>query len=141
MVFHVTHSMKKFRFSLLKFLAITTTLGLASKLYVGPFEFFVRGHVGGILYVMFWIFLVLLIWPNLRAPTVATCVLSITCILEVFQLWQTPVLAEIRSTFLGHALIGSTFSWWDFPNYVLGSIFGIVFIQAARLRATSRQLS
>jgi hypothetical protein len=111
-------------------------LGFASKLYFGPAQFWVRGHAGGILYVLFWILLALLIWPRLSAGLAALTVLGVTCILEVLQLWQLSVLDAVRSTFIGHALIGNTFSWWDFPHYVLGSVLGVVLVHWARARAT-----
>jgi hypothetical protein len=32
----------------------------------------------------------------------------------------------LRGTFLGAALLGTTFDWWDFPHYVIGCAIGIV---------------
>jgi hypothetical protein len=112
-------------------LAVIVPLGVASKFYTGPANFWVGGHAGGILYVVFWILLVLLVCPKLSSRVVAATVLGITCILEVLQLWQPPALIAVRSTFIGHALIGSTFSWWDFPNYALGSLLGLLLAHAA----------
>jgi hypothetical protein len=132
---------KAFRWSLLKLLAVITPLGFASKFYAGPAQSWVSGQAGGILYVAFWILLVLLSWPNLSSRLVALIVFVITCVLEVVQLWQPPVLVAIRGTLIGHALIGSTFSWWDFPNYVLGSVLGLGLAHAARARALGGQRS
>ena len=134
-------SIQTFRRLLLQLLAVIIPLGLASKFYVGPGQFWVRGHAGGILYVVFWILLALLMWPTLSARLVALTVLGITCTLEALQLWQPSALSAVRSTFIGHALIGSTFSWWDFPNYVLGSVLGVLFVCWARARASGRQHS
>ncbi|ODS34777.1 MAG: hypothetical protein SCARUB_00037 [Candidatus Scalindua rubra] len=50
---------------------------------------------------------------------VASSVLGITCFLEFLQLWHPPFLESIRSTFIGSVLIGTTFTWWDFPHYAL----------------------
>jgi hypothetical protein len=85
---------------------------------------------------MFWILLTLLIWPRLSARRVALTVLGITCVLETLQLWRPPALAGVRGTFLGHALIGSTFSWWDFPHYLLGSVLGVLLVRWAHARAS-----
>jgi hypothetical protein len=134
-----THSIPTFRRWLLQLLGIIVPLGVASKFYAGPAQGWVRGQAGGILYVAFWIVLVLLARPNLPLRIVAVTVLAITCILEVAQLWQPPALVAIRTSFVGHALIGSTFSWWDFPNYVLGAILGFVLVHAARTRAYGGQ--
>lgn len=137
----VAPAIQKFRCCVLQLLAIVVPLGFASKFYAGPAQFWVGGHFGGILYVAFWILLVLLIWPTLSSRLVAFTVLGITCVLEVLQLWQPSALGAVRSTFMGHALIGSTFSWWDFPNYVLGSILGVLLVRWARGRASRRQHS
>ena len=113
---------------------VVVPLGLASKLYTGPAQFWMRAHAGGVLYVVFWILLALVVWPNLPARVAAIAVLGATCALELLQLWHPPVLVAVRSTFVGHALIGSTFSWWDFPYYVLGSILALLLVRAARTR-------
>ena len=131
-----TPSIRKFRRHLLRFLAVVVPLGISSKFYTGPAQFWVSGHAGGILYVVFWILLAFMIWPTLSSRFVALTVLGITCALEVLQLWQPSALEAVRSTFIGHALIGSTFSWWDFPYYVVGSVLGIFFVRWARARAT-----
>jgi len=136
-----TPSIRTFRRFLLRLLAVVVPLGVASKFYAGPAQFWVSGHAGGILYVVFWILLAFMIWPTLSSRLVALTVLGITCILEVLQLWQPSALDVVRSTFIGHAFIGSTFSWWDFPNYALGSFFGLFFVRWARARASGRQHS
>jgi hypothetical protein len=134
----VPPGIQRFRRLLLKLLAVVVPLGVATKFYTGPAQLWVRGHAGGILYVVFWILLALIIWPTLSLRLVALTVLGITCILETLQLWQPSVLDGVRSTFVGHALIGSTFSWWDFPSYVLGSVLGVLFVSLARVRACRR---
>ena len=52
---------------------------------------------------------------------IAVGVLLVTCVLESLQLWHRPWLQAIRSTFLGASLLGTSFSWWDFPAYVVGA--------------------
>ena len=51
------------------------------------------------------------------------CILF-TCVLEFLQEWNPPLLVMIRSFFLGRALIGTSFGWWDFSHYVLGCLIG-----------------
>ncbi len=92
-----------------------------TKLYSGPGAYWVNAQAGGLLYVVFWVFLVLALAPRLAPGLVSTAVLGLTSVLEFLQLWHPPLLTELRSTFLGHALLGSTFSWSDFPYYAAGS--------------------
>jgi hypothetical protein len=49
---------------------------------------------------------------------------KVTYLLEALQLWHPTFLEKVRATFLGAALIGTTFTWWDFPHYALGSSIG-----------------
>ncbi len=103
---------------------LVTLAGLALKLHPGPAGGWLRDHGAGLAYVVFWILLVLLLRPTLRIAWVATGVLLVTCGLEALQLWHPPALEALRGSFLGHALIGSTFSAWDLPHYALGALLG-----------------
>jgi GrpB-like predicted nucleotidyltransferase (UPF0157 family) len=113
-------------------LAVLTALGLASKLYAGPGASWTSGYAGGFFYVLFWVFLVLVFSPRSSPGAAAVWVLGITSALEGLQLWHPPFLQRIRSTFLGHALLGSTFSGWDFAYYALGAIAAPVLARGAR---------
>jgi hypothetical protein len=116
---------------LLLLLTAVVPLGIATKFYSGPAEYWVYAHAGGILYVVFWILLGLSVWPRLSPWLVASIVFAITCALELLQLWHPPALTQVRSTFLGHALIGSSFSWLDLPHYLLGGLLGLALVRAA----------
>ena len=113
-------------------LAIVTPLGFLSKLYSGPGVEWVANHAGGFLYVVFWIVLVLALAPRLPGAAVAAGVLAATCALEVAQLWHPPALERIRATFLGHALLGSTFEASDFAYYVAGALVGFSLTRGRR---------
>jgi hypothetical protein len=105
-------------------LAVLIPAGIGTKLYTGPAADWVNASLGGVLYVVFWTLLVLLLrprWPPLRA---ALGVLLVTCALEVLQLWHPAWLAPVRAGFIGHALLGNTFAWLDFPHYVAGAVLG-----------------
>ncbi|WP_242041568.1 DUF2809 domain-containing protein [Alkalinema sp. FACHB-956] len=80
--------------------------------------------VGNVAYESFWIFLVLAIWPKLRPPAIAIGVCCVTCALEFLQLSQDPALIAARRTLLGRLVLGTTFTWEDFPTYFLGSAIG-----------------
>ncbi len=113
-------------------LAVVTPLGFATKAYAGPGAYWVNSHAGGVLYVIFWVLVIVFIRPQTSPWAAGPLVFAATCLLEALQLLSTPTLAAVRSTFLGHALIGSTFGWWDFPHYLLGAVLGV----AVTLRAT-----
>ena len=103
-------------------LAVGTILGFASKFYAGPGATWVGGYLGGFFYVLFWVFVFLVLAPNSSPRFVALWVFGITSALELLQLWHPAFLENIRSNFFGHALIGSTFSGWDFVYYGLAAL-------------------
>ncbi len=113
-------------------LVVLVPLGVGTKFYSGPGSAWVMGHAGGFLYVVFWSLLVLAVRPDLRVGKVALGVLVVTCALEFLQLWHPPLLEAVRRTFIGQAILGSYFSWSDFPYYVAGAATAVVV--AERLR-------
>ena len=77
------------------------------------------------MYEVFWILIAFFFWPEKEpANKIALCVFIGTSILEVLQLWHPWHLEKIRSYFLGRALIGTSFTWWDFPHYAIGCLVG-----------------
>ena len=118
--------MSRQRLRLLAALAVVTPLGFGTKFYAGCGASWMRHHAGGVVYELFWILLVLWVWPRLSPLRVAIGVFSVTCALEILQLWHPAPLEWVRSSFLGRALIGSTFSTGDFPHYFVGSALGFV---------------
>jgi hypothetical protein len=114
--------------------ALLVPVGLATKRYTGPGAAWVSDSVGGLLYVVFFVVLALAIRPRWSPAAVALTVLAITCTLEVLQRWHPAWLAPIRAHFLGHALLGSTFAWMDFPYYLAGALLGYVYGRAVPRR-------
>jgi hypothetical protein len=117
------------RGKLLIALAVVTPLGFATKLAPGLDAPWIRFYAGGALYEIFWVLLVLALAPRWPPGRVAFGVWIATSALEVLQLWSSPLLEEIRGTFLGRTLIGSTFSWWDFPIYALGCGLAVLLVR------------
>ncbi|MBU1162313.1 MAG: DUF2809 domain-containing protein [Proteobacteria bacterium] len=79
---------------------------------------------------MFWILIVFLFLPRKKLKyKIPVRVFLITCGLEFLQLWHPWFLENIRSYFLGRALIGTTFAWWDFPHYAIGCVIGGIWIR------------
>lgn len=109
---------------------IVTPLGFLFKFYSGPGRWWFNNYGAGLLYEVFWILVVFLFVPGRRyVRRIPVYVFAVTCALEVLQLWHPWFLQEIRSHFLGRALIGTSFVWWDFPHYAIGSIVGWMVIE------------
>ena len=93
----------------------------------------------GAFYEIFWCLLISLGLSLTRLRTqprkIAGGVLAATCGLEFLQLWHPPLLEAARSTFLGAAILGTTFDWTDFPYYFAGS--GIGWFWLNQLRQTT----
>lgn len=86
---------------------------------------FLANSVAGCFYVIFWIQLVGLFIER-HAVAISLSVLAVTCGLEFLQLWQPDWLQAIRATLPGRALLGTTFSWMDFPYYFIGAFAGFL---------------
>ena len=102
-------------------LVVLVPTGYGLKLYAGPLSGWVNNSFAGTAYVCFWCLALFVVWP--RRGAVAPIVIGVfaaTCGLEFLQLWHAPLLQAVRSTFLGRALIGTTFVTADFLYYVLG---------------------
>ncbi|MGL5082541.1 MAG: DUF2809 domain-containing protein [Microcoleaceae cyanobacterium] len=116
--------MNQYRFYLLLSLIVITILGFTTKFYRGSFEKsfenWINNSFSSIFYELFWVFLVILIWPRFDLRKVVIGVLMITSGLEILQLWNPPILAAIRATLIGRLFLGTTFSAWDFLYYGIG---------------------
>ena len=109
---------------------VIVPLGLFSKRYDGFASKWVNDFSGDILYETFWCLFVFLLFPTRQAANqIPLWVFSATCGIEFLQLWHQPVLDSFRSTVLGKLLLGTTFSWWDFPHYAVGCIIGWLFLR------------
>lgn len=106
-------------------LLLLVPLGIATKFYTGPADGWVQAHLGGVLYVVFWTGAVLWVCPGLAAWKAAAGVFVGTCLVEVTQLWAPAPLEVVRDTFVGHALLGATFSWADLLYYGVGALLGV----------------
>jgi hypothetical protein len=100
-------------------LLIIVPIGFYSKFYTGPAANWVNNSLSGAFYEVFWCALLFLFLDD-NPWIIATFVLMMTCLLEFLQLWHPPFLEFIRSHFLGRAVLGTSFTWSDFPYYFLG---------------------
>ena len=111
-------------------LLIVTPLGFLFKFYPGPGNYWFNNYGAGLLYEVFWILSAFFFFHSKRSVYIVPfCVFLITCSLEFLQLWHPLFLEIIRSAFIGRALIGTTFVWWDFPHYVIGCLVGWMWIR------------
>jgi hypothetical protein len=133
--------MTKTRIWTLISLLIIVPVGFYSKFYRGPGANWVNNSLGGVFYEIFWCLITFLIADILKKPdplkktgyyretVIAAIVLIITCMLEFLQLWHPPVLESLRSTFIGRTVLGTTFTWSDFPYYFLGTGIGWIWMR------------
>ena len=102
-------------------LLVVIPAGFLLKLYSGPAQSWFNNYGAGVIYTIFWCLVAFFFWPRKEMITrIAVGVFLGTSFLEVLQLWHPSFLEQIRSTFLGRALIGTTFVWWDLPHYAAG---------------------
>jgi len=113
-------------------LALLVPIGIASKFYHGPCEAWVQYYFGGVIYEIFWCLLFAWILRRASPFRITLWVFAVTCALECLQLWHPPFLEWIRASFIGRALIGTSFSWPDFPHYLTGCFIGFWWIRWAR---------
>jgi hypothetical protein len=107
-------------------------IGVYTKFYSGIGATWVHNSLGGFIYVVFWCLVFYFLFPKVKISFITLSVLIVTCCLEFTQLWNTPFLAAIRSTFIGRAMIGNSFNWFDFPYYFLGAFTGFIWLLVIR---------
>ncbi|NIO48334.1 MAG: DUF2809 domain-containing protein [Candidatus Aminicenantes bacterium] len=125
---------KRLRWTLISVLIITP-LGFYSKFYNGQAARWVNDSLGGVLYVIFWCLFAFLFLSDTKPWKIATIVFAITCSLEFLQLWHLPFLEFLRSYFLGRTLLGTSFTWSDFPYYLVGCGIGWLWMKSLQKRS------
>ncbi len=77
-----------------------------------------------------WALMVYLGWafwlPRAAVWRVGLLALATSWLVECSQLYQTEWIHAIRSTTLGHLVLGSTFVWQDLVAYAVGVAIGVV---------------
>ena len=100
------------------------------RLNLGPESRWIANWGGSLSYEVFWMLVVFLFVPRpQRITAIAVGVCAATYMLEFAQLWHPPPLQMIRSTFLGRAVLGTAFSWWDLPIYPVGCALGWLWLR------------
>ncbi len=112
-------------------LILLIPLGLFSKKYIGIGQELVHNYAGDILIEIFLCVLLFIILPK-RLRQISRIILSvfiISIIIEFSQLLQTDFLNYLRQSFFGNLILGTTFSWLDFPCYLLGCFLGGIWLK------------
>lgn len=110
-------------------LFILIPVGFSSKLYSGIGHEWINNKLGGVFYEIFWCLVIFILLPKSKPLRIAIWVFIITCILEFVQLLDNTLLEIIRSNFIGQTIIGNSFTWSDFPYYVVGSVLGYLILK------------
>jgi hypothetical protein len=115
---------KKNRSLALACLLITGLTGLYTKFYTGSAAQWVNNSLGGVFYEIFWCLFIYFFFTTMKPSMIAFFVLIVTCFLEFLQLLHFSFLELIRNTLTGQILIGTSFTWSDFPYYFFGCLAG-----------------
>lgn len=105
-------------------LLIIVPIGFCAKFYSGPGADWVNNSLGGVFYEIFWCLVIFFFFQEGNPSYIAFIVLIVTCILEFLQLWHPFLLEFLRSYFIGGVILGTSFTWSDFPYYFIGSAIG-----------------
>ena len=127
--------MTRYRRSLIVWLFLVALLGYWFR-FDAPISAGLRDGTGGAAYVIFFSVALAIIRPASSAARIALIALTYTCVLEFLQLWHPPWLEQIRRTLPGRALLGTTFSWTDFPPYFAGAVIGWALVRHLRTSFT-----
>ena len=73
--------------------------------------------------------------PSLRVSRVAVLALAVSYADEFSQLYQAHWINDVRSTTLGHLLLGSVFSWSDLLAYTFGVAISALLDRSALSRS------
>jgi len=120
-------------------LLIFIGMGFFFKFYSGFGQQWLNNYGAAIFYGIFWcLFAFLFIKSRKAVNQIPLWVFVVTCILEFLQLWHPPLLEQMRSILAGRLLLGSTFSWWDFPHYAIGCILGLLWLQKIAARGYAK---
>lgn len=115
-------------------LLIVIPMGFLFKYYPGPAHEWFNDYGAAVFYEIFWcLFAFLFVRSGAAVKQIPIWVFVITIILEFLQLWHPPLLEALRATLIGKLLLGTTFAWWDFPHYVLGSVLGWLWLRQLKI--------
>ena len=107
-------------------------LGIAAKLVPFAEGTWISHSLSGLFYVTELCLILYLIFPSHSSVVLALAAFLITSLLEILQLWNPDFLEWVRSSFVGRSILGSTFSWLDYPYYLGGAVLGVLLLNLVR---------
>jgi Protein of unknown function (DUF2809) len=113
-------------------LAVLVALGLGSKAYDGWGHGWINDSSGDVLYEMFWIWLVGSWQVRWRVDRIAIATFLITSLIEFSQIIPFPPAWQAQLWW--RLLLGTSFTWLDFPHYAAGCLLGAISLSWLRNR-------
>jgi len=110
-------------------IVVIVPIGFFCKFYSGPASSWVNDSLGGVFYEIFWCLLIFLFFKKMKLFNIALIVFVVTCFLEFLQLWHPPFLQFFRSFFIGRTILGTSFTWTDFPYYFIGCVISYFLVK------------
>jgi hypothetical protein len=104
-------------------------VGILTKNKIFADSGFIRNHLGGIVYVVFWIIFFSILFFKAAPFKISLWVFVVTSGIEYTQLIHTPALDLYRTKFVFQALFGSTFNGFDLFWYFVGAVCGFLILQ------------
>ena len=120
-------------------IVVVIALGLASRKYPGLFPAVLGKYPGDALWALMVFLGLALVWPRWSSHRLALVALLIAYLGEFSQLYHAPWIDAIRATTLGHAALGSGFSWFDLIAYTVGIALGLAIDAVTRAVRRTRK--
>ena len=117
--------MKRNRKIYLGLIIITIIIGILSRTNLIPE--LIYPYVGDFFYALMFFFIIGFLFPNVKTLKIALISISICYIIELFQLYQSDWINNIRNNKLGGLILGFGFLWSDIISYTLGGFTGFIF--------------
>jgi hypothetical protein len=96
-------------------------LGIASRRLPILVPGFLGKYPGDVLWTVMVLTFLGALFPRARSGILALSALITSFTVEFTQLYQAAWINEIRSTFVGHLILGSGFGWGDLLAYTVGA--------------------
>ncbi len=126
------------RLVLLLSVGVVIASGLASRKFPTLLPAALGKYPGDALWAAMIFLLLALLSPRARSSHLALLAFIVCCLVEFSQLYQADWLNSIRSTTLGHLVLGAGFSWADIVAYTVGvAVVALVDTLLLRVQASS----
>lgn len=118
----------RYRLALLISMIVIIPIGYSGRFYLSPELEWLRNWIGNLAYECFWVLFVMFLLPQIPPFRAAVAVCLASFAVEFLQLWQPPWLQALRATLFGKLVLGNSFYRADFPQYVVGSLLGWLWV-------------